>query len=385
MTKVCSRCVMDTSDPLIGFDRAGVCSHCRNFDQNQRPGWHPGTLQGQRLLQQTVAKIKETQRHKEYDAIIGLSGGVDSSFLARWASKEAGLRLLAVHVDAGWNSELAVQNIERIVRNLGIELYTQVVDWEAMRDVQLAFFRAGVANQDTPQDHAFFAALYQFAAENDFTYVLHGSNLASESILPSAWGHNPMDADQIRDICRRFGAPALARFPLASFYRYYVYYPFVRRMKVVRPLDWMDYSKERAIEVLEREFGWKYYGGKHYESRFTKFFQGYWLPQKFGYDKRKAHLSSLIVAGQMTRDEALACLAEPAYDLANLPQDLDFVAKKLEISSQELLDLLEQPNRHFTDYKNNVFKRNLYFKLTDLMFRVLYGYRSVRKALRRKE
>ncbi|MBS2034807.1 N-acetyl sugar amidotransferase [bacterium] len=380
--QICTRCVMDTTDPEIRFDRNGVCSHCLNFEQNVRPRWHPGDEVGQRMLDEMVARIKETQKDKEYDAIIGISGGVDSSYLAYWATRLAGLRLLAVHVDAGWNSELAVQNIERIVRNLGIELYTHVVDWEAVRDVQLAFFRAGVANQDTPQDHAFFAALYQFATENQIKYVLHGSNLATESVLPFAWGHDPMDTDQITDICKRFGAPAFDRFPLVSFYRYYIYYPFIRRMKVMRPLDFMDYSKEKAIELLEKEFGWKYYGGKHYESRFTKFFQGYWLPQKFSFDKRKAHLSSMILSGQITRAEALEQLATPSYDEATWKQDAEFIAKKLEISVDEFLSLMSQPNRHFTDYKNNANKRKWYFRTTAILFRILHKVRSLRATLK---
>lgn len=356
--RVCTHCVMDETDPEITFDAQGICSHCHTFKEKIEPFWHPGTSQATAQLNSLIEKIKDTQKHKEYDAIIGLSGGVDSSYLAYWAVKEAGLRLLAVHVDAGWNSELAVQNIEKIVKILGIDLYTHVVDWAAMRDVQLAFFKAGVANQDTPQDHAFFSVLYSFAVKNKVKYVLNGSNIATESILPKAWGHDAMDADQITAICRKFGAKAFKKFPLTHFWKYHLYFPYIKGMQVVRPLNFIPYHKTQAIQTLESELGWKYYGGKHYESRFTKFFQGYWLPTKYGYDKRKAHLSSIILSGGMTRTEALKILEEPLYNSTDLKNDLEFMAKKLEITSEEFKDLMKKPNTHYTQFKNHVRKRN---------------------------
>jgi N-acetyl sugar amidotransferase len=364
---------LDTTDPQLTFDEKGVCSACHTFDRTIAPRWHPGTQDSLRALNAQIKEMKESQKHKEYDAIIGLSGGVDSSYLAYWARKVAGLRLLAVHVDAGWNSELAVQNIECIVKKLGIELHTHVVDWEAMRDVQLAFFKAGVANQDTPQDHAFFSVLYSFAVKNGIRYVLNGSNLATESILPSAWGYDAMDSRQVRDICRTFGAPAFKKFPLTSFFKYHIYFPYIRRMTIVRPLNALDYHKNEAIKVLEKELGWQYYGGKHYESRFTKFFQGFWLPKKYGYDKRKAHLSSMILAGQITREDALKELEKPSYDVSTVEEDIAFVAKKLEIPVAEFLKLMAEPNRSYNNFKTNESLKNILrmmaFGLKKLMLR----------------
>ena len=350
---------MDLTDPEITFDSEGICSYCRYFEKYVKPKWYPGTTKAKNELEKIIKDIKEKQINQEYDAIIGLSGGVDSSFLAYWAVKYAGLRLLAVHVDAGWNSELAVQNIEKIVKNLGIELYTHVVDWEAIRDVQLAFFKAGVANQDTPQDHSFFSVLYDFAVKNNIKYVLNGSNIATESILPKAWGHDAMDADQIKDICVKFKAQRFKKFPLVSFFKYHFYFPYIKKMQIIRPLNYIEYKKYEAIEILERELGWKYYGGKHYESRFTKFFQGYWLPEKYGYDKRKAHLSSIILSGEITREEALKELETPAYDSNSLKGDIEFVSKKLEVKPEEFMELMQQKNTSYLQFRHNTFKKKI--------------------------
>lgn len=370
---ICTKCVMDSTDPEITFNSSGVCSHCITFEEKVKPVWYPGTPKAEKELDSIIKQIKHEQRHEEYDAIIGLSGGVDSSYLAYWAVKHAGLRLLAVHVDAGWNSELAVQNIEKIVKSLGIELYTHVVDWEAMRDVQLAFFKAGVANQDVPQDHAFFSALYNFAVKNKIRYVLNGSNIATESILPKAWGHDAMDADQIKDICKKFAGKAWKKFPIVPFFKYHIYFPYIKGMTIVRPLNYINYEKKTAIRVLENELGWKYYGGKHYESRFTKFFQGYWLPKKYGYDKRKAHLSSLILSGEITRDDALKELLLPAYDEVTLKGDIEYVAKKLEISVNEFMLLMQRPNVSYDNFRSNLKKK----KICWFILRTLWAFYGV--------
>lgn len=374
---------MDSTDPDIKFDKDGICNHCQSFEEHIKPSWSPNTEKSLKELENIISEIKDAQKNKEYDAIIGLSGGVDSSYLAYWAVKKAGLRLLAVHVDAGWNSELAVQNIEKIVRSLEIDLYTHVVDWEAMRDVQLAFFKAGVANQDTPQDHAFFSALYQFAVNHNIKYVLNGSNIATESILPVAWGHEAMDADQIISICKKFKAKNFNKFPLTRFFKYYIYFPYIKKMKIIRPLNNIDYDKDEAIRILERELGWKYYGGKHYESRFTKFFQGYWLPEKFGYDKRKAHLSSLILSKQITREEALRDLSNPAFDQSSLKHDIEYIAKKLEIGKEELMSYMSQSNRHFRDFSNNTFKKKNLFRFIRLLSLINIAIKNPKKVLKR--
>lgn len=355
--QMCARCVMDTTDPEISFDENGVCSHCTHFDQVVRPLW-PSPAQGQALLEDMIRTVKTHGAGKQYDCIIGLSGGVDSSFCAVKAA-EWGLRPLVVHVDAGWNSELAVMNIEQICRRLGFDLVTHVVNWEEMRDMQLAFVRSNLANQDVPQDHAFFAALYGYAEKAGIKYVINGSNFATESILPAAWGHDAMDATQIKAIHAKFGSRPRGEFPVISFFDYYVKYPFLLGMKVLKPLNYMAYDKEQAIRILEQDYGWRYYGGKHYESRWTRFFQAYYLPYKFGYDKRKAHLSSLVVSGQMSREAALAALKTPLYDALQLTEDKLFIAKKLGISQDEFENLIHQPARHFSEFPNHQFRRTL--------------------------
>lgn len=348
--QMCTRCVMDTTDPDIVFDAEGVCNHCHYFDNQIKAVW-PEPEEGARKLAEMIEKVKAFGKGKRYDSIIGLSGGIDSSFCAVKVA-EWGLRPLVVHVDAGWNSEQAVMNIQQICSRLGFDLVTHVVDWEDMQDMQLAFLRSNLANQDVPQDHAFFAALYGYAEKAGIKYVISGSNYATESILPQAWGYNAMDATHVRAIHQRFGARKLHDFPIVNFYKLFIKYPRVLGMEVLRPLNYIPYNKDEAIKILERDYGWRYYGGKHYESRWTRFFQAYYLPHKFGYDKRKAHLSSMVVSGQMSRDAALAELAKPLYDPTQLAEDKAFVAKKLGISTNELGDLIAQPPRFYTEFPN---------------------------------
>ncbi|NEX64036.1 N-acetyl sugar amidotransferase [Noviherbaspirillum galbum] len=348
--RICARCVMDTSDPRIHFDEEGVCDHCRRFDSEMRRKWYPNE-EGAARWKAMAEQIREEGRNKEYDCILGLSGGADSSFLA-YKCRDWGLRPLVVHVDAGWNSELAVQNIERIVKYCNFDLHTHVVDWEEMRDLQLAYLRSGVANQDVPQDHVFFASLYHFATSNGIRTVLSGGNIATESIFPDAWEGAAMDSINLKAIHRRFGEHPLKTFSTISFFECYIWYPFVRRMRTVRPLNYMPYNKASAIAELERVVGWRSYGRKHGESLFTRFFQNHYLPVKFGFDKRRPHLSSLIVSGQMTRDEALAELAQPLYDPDELEIDINYFCKKLCISRTEFDALLSVPSHHYSDFPN---------------------------------
>jgi N-acetyl sugar amidotransferase len=342
---------MDTSDPDIRFDEQGVCHHCIEFEQLQKPRIRTGP-EGEALLQGQVRAMKEKSRGRPYDCIIGLSGGVDSSYVA-WKVLDLGLRPLAVHVDTGWNSELAVSNIERISKKLGIHLFTYVIDWEVMRELQLAFFKAGVANCDIPQDHAFVAVLYQTAIKHGISSVISGHNLATESILPEAWGYTSIDRRHIKDIHSRFGKGSLATYPSYSLFQYTFWWPYVRRMKIFPILNFVDYRKAEAKKFLMEHFGWRDYGGKHYESRLTKFFQSYYLPTKFGFDKRRAHLASLIVSGQCTRAAAIEELETPLYDARQLADDKAFIAKKLRISEDELDRIIAAPSRRHEDFASN--------------------------------
>jgi N-acetyl sugar amidotransferase len=350
MTKnkqTCTRCVMDTSDPEITFDEAGVCNHCRTFDEVTVRDWFPNK-EGSRRWAASADQIRQAGKGKEYDCILGLSGGVDSSYLAIKV-KDWGLRTLVVHVDAGWNSELAVANIEKIVKYCDFDLHTHVVDWEEMRDLHLAYLKAGVANQDVPQDHVFFASLYHFAIRNNIRYILSGGNLATEGIFPKAWHGSAMDAINLKSIHAKYGERSLKTYSTIGFFDYFFWFPFIKRMRTARPLNFMYYNKQEAVAELEK-IGWRAYGRKHGESLFTKLFQNHYLPVKFGYDKRKPHFASLIVSGQMSREEALSKLAEPLYDPQELEIDIAYFCKKLRITRQQFDGFLAAPPHHYTDF-----------------------------------
>ncbi|MGB3837201.1 N-acetyl sugar amidotransferase [Castellaniella sp.] len=365
----CARCVMDTSDPEIIFDEGGVCNHCHQFDERAGREWFPNES-GRHQWEDIVKKIKGHGRGQEYDCILGLSGGVDSSYLAIKAH-EWGLRPLVMHVDAGWNSELAVSNIESIVRHCGYDLHTHVVDWEEMRDLHLAYLRAGVANQDVPQDHIFFASLYHFATHNGIRYILSGGNLATEGIFPSSWHGSAMDAINLKAIHSKYGNDRLSQYRTISFFDYYVWYPFFKKMRTLRPLNYMPYDKGAALIELEDRVGYKPYPRKHGESLFTKLFQNYYLPTKFEMDKRRPHFSSLIASGQMDRDEALRKLEEPLYDPIELETDISYFCKKLRISRSEFEQFIDAPIHRYDDFPNWDSRRALLKRVQSLVARSL--------------
>ena len=350
--QVCTNCVMDTTDSMIVFDEEGICDHCNTFYKKIQPNWHTDE-RGQQALQALVNTIQRAGHGKDFDCIIGMSGGIDSSYLTYIAKEQLGLRPLVFHVDAGWNSQEAVNNIEKLVDQLGLDLYTEVIDWEEMRDLQLAFFKSGVPHIDTPQDHAFFAMMYKFAEQYDVKYILIGANLSTECIRnPIEWMYYQSDSIQLRDIHRKFGARPLVTFPITSILRHKIYLPYLKGIRVVRPLNDLPYIKKDAMQLLVERFGWQPYPQKHFESRFTRFYEGYWLPKKFGYDTRKVQFSSLIVTGQMTREQALAQLQNPPYDEATIHQDFEYVATKLGISVTELQSYLDAPNKTYRDYRS---------------------------------
>lgn len=366
--QICSRCIMDTTDPDIVFDAQGVCNHCLDYDQKVPKFWKPG-VEGRKEIDVIFEGIKSEQKDKEYDAVIGLSGGVDSSYLAYIAVKVFKLRLLAVHVDGGWNSELAVKNIENIVKILGIDLYTEVIDWEEMRDLQVSFLNAAVANQDVPQDHAFFAALYRTAIQHKIRHVLSGGNYATESIMPFEWAYNAMDLTHLKGIHKRFGKQKLKSYPTVNFFDYYFRFPYINRMTVIRPLNYWPYNKEEAIRTLEQEVGFRYYGGKHFESRFTKWQQLQYRPMKFGYDERRAYLSSLILSGQMDRAAAIIELVDYEYSDFQKKEDADYVCKKLNLSEAEFKTILDLPAKTFRDYPSEYWMLKLKNKFKSTMGR----------------
>jgi N-acetyl sugar amidotransferase len=343
---------MDTSDSKIVFDSQGVCDHCNTFRTKILPNWHTHE-QGNRELQLIIDKIKKSGDGKDFDCIIGMSGGIDSSYLTYVAKERYGLRPLVFHVDAGWNSQEAVNNIEKLVDKLGLDLYTEVIDWDEMRDLQLAYFKSGVPHIDTPQDHAFFATMYKFAEKHNVKYILTGANLSTECIRnPIEWMYYQSDSIQLKDIHKRYGMRPLIKYPITSIIRHKIYLPHIKGIKVERPLNYMPYIKQDAIRLLIDQYGWQPYPQKHFESRFTRFYEGYWLPKKFGYDTRRVQFSSLIVTGQMKRDEALEKLKSLPYDESSLNQEFEYVATKLGVSVTELQSYLDAPNKSYKDYKS---------------------------------
>lgn len=358
MYQICKNCVMDTSDSEISFDDNGVCDHCNTFYKKTLPNWRTDEV-GRSRLNNLIEKIKKEGRSKDYDCIIGMSGGIDSSYLTYLAKEELGLRPLVFHVDGGWNSQIAVNNIERLIDGLELDLFTEVIDWQEMRDLQLAFLKSGVSHIDTPQDHAFFATMYKFASHHNIKYILTGGNLSTECIRnPVEWMYYQSDSRQLLDIHRQFGTRPLLKFPITSILWHKIWLPYLRGVKVIRPLDMVPYIKQEAKQLLMDRFGWQPYPQKHFESRFTKFYESYWLPKRFGYDVRRVQYSSLIVTGQMTRAEAIKELEQPSYDESTIGQEIEFVANKLGISIDELNRYMLLPHKTYRDYKN---QRQIYY------------------------
>jgi N-acetyl sugar amidotransferase len=351
---ICSNCIMDTTDPNIMFDERGWCDYCNNYHANILPNWHPNE-QGEKMLATVVDQIKKDGRGRDHDCLIGVSGGVDSSYVTYLAKSKLGLRPLIFHVDAGWNSQQAVNNIEKLIDGLGLDLHTEVVNWLEMKDLQLAFFKAQVPHIDTPQDHAFFASLYNFAAKHGFKYILTGANYSTECVRePLEWHYHASDLRQLKDIHRKFGQRPLETFPMADIFKFKLYYRFIKGVRVVKPLNYVPFIKEDAMQELVDKFGWQKYAHKHYESRFTRFYEGYWLPTKFGYDKRRAHFSSLILTKQMTREEALKRIAQKAYDEETIAQDFEYIATKLGLTVAELQQIMNGENKTYRDYKSRM-------------------------------
>lgn len=350
--QICSVSVMDTSDSRITFDENGACDHVTDFYENVKPNWHTDE-KGREQLEITIAKIKKEGEGKEFDCILGMSGGVDSSYMLHLAVKEFGLRPLVFHVDGGWNSELAVHNIQVMVDKLGLDLYTEVINWEEMKDFQLAFFKSGVPHLDIPQDHAFIATLYNFADKYNIKYILNGGNISTECVRnPMEWLYYGTDMAQLKDIIKRFGTVKMETYPFSPIFRHKFYLRYIRKIQVVKPLNYMPYIKEEALQILANEYGWKPYPQKHFESRFTKFYEGYWMPERFGFDTRRVQYSSLILTGQMTREDALEKLKKPAYNPETIQEEFNYIATKLGISPDELRKYLTMPKKFYWDYKN---------------------------------
>jgi N-acetyl sugar amidotransferase len=352
--QICTNCVMDISDSKIVFDEKGVCDHCNDFYENVLPNWHTDE-KGRQELDAIVEKIKKEGEGKEFDCILGMSGGVDSSYLLHLAVTKLGLRPLVFHVDGGWNSELAVHNIQVMVEKLGLDLYTEVINWEEMKDFQLAFFKSGVPHLDIPQDHAFIATLYNFADKYKIKYILNGGNISTECVRnPMDWLYYGTDMAQINDIIKKFGTVKMETYPFSPIFRHKFYLRYLKGVQVVKPLNYMPYIKKDALKLLSDTYGWTPYPQKHFESRFTKFYEAYWLPERFGFDTRRVQYSSLILTKQMTREEALEKLKNPAYDPATIEDEFKYIATKLGITPEKLKEYFTMEKKFYADYKNQV-------------------------------
>lgn len=348
--QICNTCIMDVSDPHITFSESGECEYCQNFKNFIQPNWNCD----HHALEKMADEIRSDSKGKDFDCIIGLSGGLDSSYAAYIAKEKMGLRPLLFHVDAGWNTDQAVGNIEKLIEGLELELYTEVINWEEMKDLQLAFLKSGIPDQDLVQDAAFFSSLYKFAKQNNIKHIITGSNYSTECCRePEEWGgYLGIDTLLFNDIHKQFGNTELISFPLIDILAYKVYYQKILGMQVHHPLNLVSFDKRQAENELEEKFGWKRFQHKHHESRFTRFYEDFWLPERFGFHKRRAHFSSLIMTGQMSRDTALERISSPEMDEHFLTEEFEYVAHKLDITVEQLQVLFELPKKTYRDYKN---------------------------------
>ncbi len=351
--QICTKTIMDTSDPNIIFDKDGVSDYYHNFHQVMKPNWFPNE-EGHKKLMIIADRIKKEGVGKEFDCILGMSGGLDSSYAVYVAKEIMGLRPLVFHVDAGWNTDQAVGNIEKIVDGLGLDLYTEVINWEEMKDLQVAFLKSGIPDQDLPQDYAFFSSLYKFARKHKIKNIITGSNISTECCRePEEWGgYAGIDLTLVRDIHKKFGTRPLKTFPLVDILTYKIYYKYIYGMNVIKPLDLVPYVKNDVEKLLFEKFSWEKFQHKHHESRFTRFYEDYWLPKKFGFEKRRAHFSSLILTEQMTRDEALDRISRPEMNEQFLKQEFEYVANKLDLTVDQLHNIFNSENKTYRDYKN---------------------------------
>ena len=351
--QICTKCIMDTSDPTIQFDDYGVCSYCNNFKKSILPDWQYGEGRSAEL-EATIELIKKDGLGRDYDCILGLSGGLDSAYLAYAAVKEFGLRPLLFHVDVGWNTRGSVSNIEKIVDGLGMHLFTEVINWNEMKDLQRSFFNSGVPDQDYPQDIAYISMLYKFARQHNIKFILNGGNFSTECCRePEAWGgYLGVDKWLVKDIHDKYGTVPLETFPLVDIVTYKLLYQYLYGIKSVYLLNYIPYTREMAEATLADLYGCEPFKHKHHESIFTRFYEDYWLPKRFGFEKRRAHFSSLIMSRQMKRSIAIERISRPELSDDQHRKDFEYVAGKLGFTRDEFEGIFQGQRKTYRDYKN---------------------------------
>lgn len=349
--QICTRCVMDTTAEEIIFDSKGECNFCKNYDitSNNEVYYDKN---GEERFQNLVDEIKIKSSKKKYDVLIGLSGGVDSSYVAYLLKKKYNLNVLAIHVDNGWNTELSVANVEEIVKRLEIDLLTNVLDWNEFKDIQKSFIKSSISNIEIPTDHAIWATLIKTASKHNIKYIISGSNVVTESIMPESWLYGSKDSKLIRSIQKKYGEVRMKSFPYLTTFDYFKYL-IIKKIRWIPILNYVPFNKDEAKKILMNELGWRDYGGKHYENIFTRFFHAYYLPEKFGFDLRKSYLSALICSGQITRDDALKELESPPASEKVNKNDKEYVSKKLGLSETEFNQLMINKNQIFSNYGNS--------------------------------
>ncbi len=357
--QICTQCIMDTCDPRISFDADGVCDHCREFHQKVEPEWRQDEKDGVKL-QAILDEIKRAGKGRPYDCLLGMSGGLDSSYMLHQAVKVFGLRPLVFHVDGGWNTPESSYNVKAMAEKLGVELNVTTIDWEEMRNFQLALLKSGIPYLDMAQDHCFVATLYNYALKHGIKHILNGGNYSTEAVrYPLEYYYYGTDMRFIKDILGRFGEIPMKTYPFSSVFRHKIWLRYVKGMKVVRLLNYMPYRRAQALQTLEAEYGWKDYRRKHFESIFTRYLEGYVFPTRFGFTPYRNQLSGLVITGQMTRDEALAEIAHPYYPEELRKADKEAICTKLRITEAEFDGYLNLPKKFYWDYKNRIGLINL--------------------------
>ena len=353
--QICKRCVIDNASYVnTKFNSHGICSYCLNFDKNIKPKLFQN-IKNKNFAIKLKQKLNLSKKFykSDYDCLIGVSGGVDSSYLVYHAVTDLNLKPLLYHVDTGWNNSIAVSNIEKIIDKFGLDLHTDVIDWNEMKDLCRSFLKSQVPYMESIQDHAIWAGMHKYAKENNIKHILTGGNLQTENIrAPLNIAYYAGDLTLMKDIHNKFGDISLNKFPTLDILKYKIYYKYIYKIKLHQPLNYINYKKNVAITTLQNKIDWKSYGGKHHESNFTKFFDGYWKPKKFNHDNRRGHLSSLIVTKQISRDEAISELKKNSFDEISLNRDLQYISSKLDFDLKELKILFDGKNKYYYDYRS---------------------------------